>query len=98
MIQNFFLEKIKIILSAVHHLQFWDSLDIKNIFSSIILVVSDQNGSKGYGFVHFESDEAAQRSIEKVNGMMLAEKKVFVGRFKSRNDRLREFGERAKVQ
>jgi len=59
-------------------------------------VVSDQNGSKGYGFVHFESDEAAQRSIEKVNGMMLAEKKVFVGRFKSRNDRLREFGERAK--
>jgi len=42
-------------------------------------VVSDQNGSKGYGFVHFESDEAAQRSIEKVNGMMLAEKKVFVG-------------------
>merc|ERR1712227_1171811 len=59
-------------------------------------VVSDQNGSKGYGFVHFESDEAAQRSIEKVNGMMLADKKVFVGRFKSRNDRLREFGERAK--
>ena len=60
--------------------------------------MSDQNGSKGYGFVHFESDEAAQRSIEKVNGMMLAEKKVFVGRFKSRNDRLREFGERAKVR
>merc|ERR1712227_82161 len=59
-------------------------------------VVGDLNGSKGYGFVHFESDEAAQRSIEKVNGMMLAEKKVFVGRFKSRNDRLREFGERAK--
>merc|ERR1711868_293092 len=74
---------------------------IKNLDKSIenILsckVVSDQNGSKGYGFVHFESDEAAQRSIEKVNGMMLAEKKVFVGRFKSRNDRLREFGERAK--
>merc|ERR1712227_83707 len=59
-------------------------------------VVSDQNGSKGYGFVHFESDEAAQRSIEKVNRMLLAEKKVFVGRFKSRNDRMREFGERAK--
>ena len=28
--------------------------------------------------------------------MMLAEKKVFVGRFKSRGDRMREFGERAK--
>ena len=31
-----------------------------------------------------------------VNGMMLADKKVFVGRFKSRSDRMREFGERAK--
>jgi len=59
-------------------------------------VVGDVNGSKGYGFVHFESEDAANRAIEKVNGMMLAEKKVFVGRFKSRNDRMREFGERAK--
>lgn len=59
-------------------------------------VVGDLNGSKGYGFVHFESEDAAQRAIEKVNGMLLAEKKVFVGRFKSRNDRMREFGERAK--
>lgn len=59
-------------------------------------VVGDINGSKGYGFVHFESEDAATRAIEKVNGMLLAEKKVFVGRFKSRNDRMREFGERAK--
>lgn len=59
-------------------------------------LVGDIGGSKGYGFVHFESEDAAQRAIEKVNGMMLAEKKVFVGRFKSRNDRMREFGERAK--
>ena len=43
-------------------------------------MVGDLNGSKGYGFVHFESEDAAQRAIEKVNGMLLAEKKVFVGR------------------
>merc|ERR1712128_75250 len=58
--------------------------------------VKDGSTSKGYGFVHFETEEAATRAIEKVNGMMLADKKVFVGRFKSRGDRMREFGERAK--
>jgi len=66
-----------------------------NILSCKV-VDEDGNTSKGYGFVHFESDEAATRAIEKVNGMMLADKKVFVGRFKSRGDRMREFGERAK--
>ena len=66
-------------------------------FKRTFLVVGDINGSKGYGFVHFENEDSAQRAIEKVNGMLLADKKVFVGRFKSRNDRMREFGERAKV-
>jgi len=69
-----------------------------NILSCKVVDEGDGDGStsKGYGFVHFESDEAATRAIEKVNGMMLADKKVFVGRFKSRGDRMREFGERAK--
>jgi len=56
----------------------------------------DQPESKGYGFVHFETEEAAQKAIEKVNGKLLKEKKVYVGRFKSRNERIREYGDRAK--
>ncbi|CAH7013204.1 Pabpc2 [Phodopus roborovskii] len=59
-------------------------------------VVCDENGSKGHGFVHFETEEAAERAIEKMNGMLLNDRKVFVGRFKSRKERETELGERAK--
>jgi len=60
-------------------------------------VAQDEEGnSKGYGFVHFETEEAAQKAIEKVNGMLLNGKKVFVGRFVPRNQRERDSGEYAR--
>lgn len=61
-------------------------------------VGQDENGaSKGYGFVHFETEEAANKAIERVNGMLLNGKKVFVGRFRTRNEREKELGEKAKL-
>ncbi|XP_062315145.1 embryonic polyadenylate-binding protein-like isoform X2 [Osmerus eperlanus] len=39
-------------------------------------VVCDENGSKGYGFVHFETQEAANRAIDTMNGMLLNDRKV----------------------
>ncbi|XP_074133325.1 polyadenylate-binding protein 1-like [Sminthopsis crassicaudata] len=59
-------------------------------------VVSDENGSKGYGFVHFETQESAETAIEKMNGIILKDLKVFVGRFKSRKERELELGARAR--
>jgi len=51
-------------------------------------VATDDNGaSKGYGFVHYETQEAAQMAVTRVNGMLLNGKKVFVGFFVSRKDR-----------
>merc|ERR1711976_744876 len=67
-----------------------------NILSCKVVCDPGTADSRGFGFVHFETDEAATKSIEKVNGKMLKEKKVFVGRFKSRVERIRENGERAK--
>uniref|UniRef100_A0A8P4GH32 Polyadenylate-binding protein n=1 Tax=Dicentrarchus labrax TaxID=13489 RepID=A0A8P4GH32_DICLA len=58
-------------------------------------VVCDEKGSKGYGFVHFETHEAANRAIDTMNGMLLNDRKVFVGHFKSRKEREVEFGTKA---
>lgn len=60
-------------------------------------IASDEHGqSKGYGFVHYETKEAAQEAISKVNGMMLNDKKVFVGEFMSKRERLEKIGDQQK--
>lgn len=61
-----------------------DNKALHDIFSSFgyILsckVVTDCNGqSKGYGFVQFDNDESAQSAIDKLNGMLINNKKVYV--------------------
>lgn len=58
-------------------------------------VATDEHGnSKGYGFVHFETEEAANKAIDKVNGMLLSDKKLYVGRFIPRKEREKELGEK----
>nr|XP_025131740.1 polyadenylate-binding protein 4-like isoform X1 [Bubalus bubalis] len=71
---------------------------VGNVFGNILSckVVCDENGSKGYAFVHFETQEAADKAIEKMNGMLLNDRKVFVGRFKSQKEREAELGAKAK--
>jgi polyadenylate-binding protein len=53
----------------------------------------ETGGSRGYAFVHFELESSANSAIEKVNGMLLNGKKVFVGRFIPRNERDRAYGD-----
>ncbi|KAJ2293989.1 Protein phosphatase PP2A regulatory subunit B, partial [Coemansia sp. RSA 2706] len=51
-------------------------------------VVTDKQGkSRGFGFVHYDTEEAANLAIEKVNGMLLNDSKVFVGHHISRTER-----------
>ncbi|KAI6173498.1 hypothetical protein M3Y98_01087900 [Aphelenchoides besseyi] len=72
--------------------------DTFSMFGSILSckIACDEEGkSKGYGFIHFETEEAAQKAIDKVNGMLLDNKVVFVGKFQPRAARLREMGEAA---
>lgn len=51
-------------------------------------VALDESGvSKGHGFVQFEQVESAQTAIEKVNGMLINDKPVYVGPFLRRQER-----------
>jgi len=60
-------------------------------------VSQDEFGvSKGFGFVHFETREAAEEAIEKVNGMMLNDKTVYVGPFMSKKERVDALGDQPK--
>lgn len=57
-------------------------------------VAQDEYGnSKGYGFVHYETAEAANNAIKHVNGMLLNDKKVYVGHHISKKDRQSKFEE-----
>jgi polyadenylate-binding protein len=57
-------------------------------------VAQDEFGnSRGYGFVHYETAEAASNAIKHVNGMLLNEKKVFVGHHIPKKDRQSKFDE-----
>ncbi|CAN6455965.1 unnamed protein product [Victoria cruziana] len=51
-------------------------------------VATDTNGqSKGYGFVQFEKEDAAQNAIARLNGMLINDKQVYVGLFIRRQER-----------
>ncbi|CAM8942327.1 unnamed protein product [Rhodiola kirilowii] len=51
-------------------------------------IATDPSGqSKGYGFVQFENEESAQTAMEKLNGMLLNDKQVYVGPFVRKQER-----------
>lgn len=87
---------IKNLDKGIDNKQLYDTFSQFGNILSCKIVKDDKLLSKGYGFVHFELEESALHAIEQVNGMLLNDRKVFVGRFKNRGDRVREIGERSK--
>ncbi|KAJ1730241.1 Protein phosphatase PP2A regulatory subunit B [Coemansia sp. Benny D160-2] len=52
-------------------------------------VAVDEHGKpRGFGFVHYETREAAEQAIENVNGMLLNDSKVYVGFHLPRHERM----------
>lgn len=64
--------------------------DTFSTFGNIVsckIAVDPAGQSKGYGYVQFEREEAAQDAIEKLNGMALNDKVVYVGPFLPKQER-----------
>lgn len=78
---------IKNLDKAIDHKALHDTF---SAFGNILSckVATDTSGqSKGYGFVQFDNEESAQKAIEKLNGMLLNDKQVFVGPFLRKQER-----------
>jgi len=59
-------------------------------------VAMEDGVSKGYGFVHYENAESAEAAIKGVNGMLLNDKKVYVGHHIPKKERINKIEEQMK--
>lgn len=57
------------------------------------VAIDDLGISKCFGFVHYETDDAAQAAIDNVNGMLLNDREVYVAKHISKKDRQSKFDE-----
>ncbi|XP_059447626.1 polyadenylate-binding protein 8-like isoform X2 [Corylus avellana] len=78
---------IKNLDKAIDHKALHDTFSAFGNILSCKVATDSYGQSKGYGFVQFDSDEAAQKAIEKLNGMLLNDKQVFVGPFLRKQER-----------
>jgi len=68
----------------------YDAFSQFGTISSSKVVLEEKNGkSSGYGYVHFEKEEDAQKAIELVNGKDIRGKVVYAAYFVPRNERLK---------
>lgn len=79
---------VKNLHESIDNKQLYDTFSLfGNILSCKVVVDRESGDSKGYGYVHYETAEAANAAIDKLDGMLIDGQEVQVGHFMRRNDR-----------
>ncbi|KMT19622.1 hypothetical protein BVRB_1g012370 [Beta vulgaris subsp. vulgaris] len=79
---------IKNLDSSIDNKSLYDTFSAFGAILSCKVAVDNNGQSRGYGFVQFEQEEAAQKAINSLNGMLLNDKQVYVGYFVRRQERI----------
>lgn len=87
---------IKNLDKSIDNKSLYDTFSAFGNILSCKIAVDDLGNPKGYGFVHFENGEDASKAIEKVDGMLLNDKKVFVTNWMSKKERAEKMGDQPK--
>lgn len=79
---------VKNLHESIDNKQLYDTFSLfGNILSCKVVTDRETGKSKGYGYVHYETAEAANAAIDKLDGMLIDGQEVQVGHFVRRNER-----------
>jgi polyadenylate-binding protein len=79
---------VKNLHESIDNKQLYDTFSLfGNILSCKVVTDRETGLSKGYGYVHYETAEAANAAIDKLDGMLIDGQEVQVGHFVRRNER-----------
>ncbi|KAA0195236.1 Polyadenylate-binding protein 1 [Fasciolopsis buskii] len=81
---NIFIKNLE---KGIEQKELYDAFGFFGRILSCKIAMDEHGNSKGYGFVHFEKEECAERAIEKINGMLIRDRVVYVGKFIPSSDR-----------
>ncbi|KDP29218.1 hypothetical protein JCGZ_16607 [Jatropha curcas] len=71
-----------------------DNVGLQDLFRKFGTILSckvatfEDGKSKGHGFVQFDSEDSANSAIEELNGSIVGDKQIYVGKFVKKSDRV----------